>query len=406
MSASERSWRYSAEDAGGTLVTGTLAAATMKEAAEVLRMRRLEPLSVKPVSKIWLLPPRRTSGGERLTLKDLARITRRMSDLLNAGLPLAHALRLGGEQSTVKREKTFLTALLTQVNAGRSLSQAIAESGYAAPRLFTALVSAGENLGALDLQFERLANHYEESMKLRREIVAQLVYPAALVVLIFATLLFLSFYILPQFETIFATTDAAPPPETQFVISAGAFIRHYWALGPALIAAALLAYPFLMRRYAGAIERFVLATPLVGGLLLLDDMARFVRTLSTLLDGGMPIVRAMPLARETLNYAALRTSFESAERDVRTGERLAPALARRTRMPRELLGFIEIGEETGELAAMAAQAASVAETKVRSTVRNIMVLAAPALTAAMGLLTAGVIAAVMSGVLSLNDAIY
>jgi type II secretory pathway component PulF len=406
VSTGGRSWRYSAEDAAGKLVTGTIAAGAMKEAVEALRARRLQPLSVKPVSGLNVSLFGRTPGPERLALRDLANITRRLSDLLNAGLPLAHALRLAGEQAANGRDRAFFINLLDQVNGGRSIGEAVSRSGFVAPRLFTALIAAGENLGALDKQFERLAVHYEEALKLRREIVAQLVYPIALVVLIFATLLFLSFFVLPQFETIFETADAAPPPETRFVIAAGALIRQYWALGPAIAAAGALAYRFAVRRFARPIERALLATPVVGRLVSIDEMGRYLRTLATLLDGGMPIARAMPLARETLSSHALRASFEFAEQAVRTGERLAPALARHTRMPRELLSFVEIGEETGDLAAMAAQAASIAENRVRSTVRNVMVLAAPLLTALMGLLTAGVIAAVMSGVLSLNDAVY
>ncbi|HXI86117.1 MAG TPA: type II secretion system F family protein, partial [Parvularculaceae bacterium] len=166
------------------------------------------------------------------------------------------------------------------------------------------------------------------------------------------------------------------------------------------------AAPILARRYAGHVERLRLSAPFVGHLILLDDLGRYFRTLSTLLDGGTPLARAMPLARQTLSHLSLQNEFEAVEGAVRTGEPLGAALVKKSRVPRELLSFIEIGEETGELGRMAGEAASIAETKVRTTVRNAMVLLAPVLTAVMGLLTAGVIAAVMSGVLSLNEAIY
>lgn len=172
MTDSDSLWRYSAEDAAGKVVTGTLVATTMKDAADVLRARRLDPLSVKPASAFGGLSSRRRTGAERLSPKDLAAITRRLSDLLNAGLPLAHALRLASEQAARDKERAFLSRLLDQVKSGRSLSEAISRSGFIVPRLLTALIAAGENLGALDRQFARLAVHYEEAMKLRREIIA------------------------------------------------------------------------------------------------------------------------------------------------------------------------------------------------------------------------------------------
>jgi type II secretory pathway component PulF len=269
-----------------------------------------------------------------------------------------------------------------------------------------ALVEAGVAMGDLGRQFERLAAHYDEALKLRREVIAQLVYPAALILLVVATLFFLSFIVLPQFEGIFATSDAKPPPETRFVLAAGAAIRHYWPYAPAVLLALYAAARFAARRYSRRWEELNLSLPVAGAVFRNAEYGAYFGTLAAFIGGGAPLARAMPLAREAMSFGLLRTEVEEAERSVRVGERLSRSLRAAVFCPRELISFVEIGEETGELAAMAAQAASRAESLVRSFVQRSMALLAPAMTALLGLLTAGVIAAVMTGVMSLNEAIY
>lgn len=405
MNAGARRWTYSAEDAKGAVVSGVVVANDLDGAKGELQARRLTPLRLSPERLDALSALNRNSGKTRLSLTELSEIAARLRDLLGAGIPIAHALRLAGEQATRPKERAFLQQLLGDVRAGRTLSDALARNDFETPRLFRALIEAGESLGALGSQMGRLATHYDDALKLRREIVSQLVYPAALVVLIIATLFFLSFLVLPQFEGIFEASDAAPPPETRFVLAAGAAIRAWWPFAPALASVIVVAVRFLARRYARRFELARIKAPIAGKALLYAEFGVYLRTLATLLGGGAPLARAMPLARQTLSLSHLQTDLDIAERAVRTGERLAPALKRLTTCPRELLSFIEIGEETGDLARLAAEAATRAETQVRQAIRRFMMLLAPVLTALMGLLTAGVIAAVMTGVLSLNETI-
>jgi type II secretory pathway component PulF len=406
MSSPERQWRYAAENAAGAVVSGVIAAADLRSAEAALKSRQLLPLTINAhepslSSKLFFAP-----DGDRLNLKALAELTARLRDLLTAGIPIAHALRLASEQANSVRERAFLNGLLADVRGGRTLADALARNAFETPRLFKALVESGEALGALGKQMERLAVHFDEAMKLRREIVAQLAYPAALIVLIVATLFFLSFLVLPQFEAIFTTSDADPPPETRLVLGVGAAIRRYWPVAPLVILGIAIGVRLVSRRYAASIERARLAAPIAGRILRYADYGAFLRTLATLLDGGAPIARAMPIARQGMSLKILQTEIEEAESAVRVGERLATALKKRTSCPADLVSFLEIGEETGELARLTAQAASRAEALVASSIRRCMTLLAPVLTALMGLLTAGVVAAVMTGVLSLNETIY
>jgi type II secretory pathway component PulF len=399
-------WRYSAEDARGAVVSGVIAAQDAAGAKAELQSRQLTPLRLEADRERFSVFRNSGRRAAALTMSDMASVTSRLRDLLTAGLPLAHVLRLAGEQAQKPNERGFLLQLLTDVRAGRTLSEAIARNDFETPRLFKALVEAGENLGTLDRQMDRLATHYDETLKLRREILAQLAYPIALVVLMIATLLFLSFLVLPQFESIFQTSNAKPPPETEFVLACGAAIRAYWPIFPVVAVGAVMATRYLAKRFAERVERARLATPIAGKILLQAAFGGYLRTLSTLLGGGASITKSMPLARQTMSLSVLRCELEEAETAVKTGERLAPALKRLTSCPKELISFVEIGEETGDLARLTGQAATSAETRVRQSVKRFMALLAPALTALMGLLTAGVIASVMTGVLSLNETIY
>lgn len=393
-------WRYSAENSRGETVEGLVEAADLETARGRLGVLGLSPITVAPA------PGRMKVTSARLSTAARARICGRLSDLLGAGVAIAPALRLAAEQSEDATERRFLSALFEKVRSGRSLSEAVALSGVETPRLFVVLIETGEALGSLDRQMERLARHFDETLKLRREIFSQLLYPAALTVLIFATLLFLSFVVLPEFQTIFANASSRPPPETRFVLGAGSTVRAYWYLFPAGAAAVYFSIRFLARRSPEALEQLRLRAPVAGRLLRLGEFGLFFRALSTLMLGGAPISRAMPLAQQSISLVALRNELTAVESALRVGERLAPALRRHSSCPCSLISFIEIGEESGELGRMAAAAAERAEADVRTAVRRAMMLLAPILTALMGVLTAGVIGAVMSGVLSLNDAIY
>ncbi|MGE0410041.1 MAG: type II secretion system F family protein [Amphiplicatus sp.] len=405
MKGTARAWAYAAENGQGDVVRGQIDAESAQAAAVALRAKRLLPLSIRKAQNALRLPEFLSTSKARLSSTDLAEISRRLSDVFGASLPAVHALRLSVEQAVSPKQRAFLEDVGESVRNGRNFSRAVTDSDFACPRLFSALVAAGESAGSLGTQFERLAEHYEEAVKLKRDIVAQLLYPIALLILIMLTLLFLSFFILPQFEGVFAAADADPPPETRLVLAIGAAVREYWLLTPMIVIGLLAALRWAKKRYTRQFESARIATPFAGKLLVLDEVGRYLRTLSTLLQGGMPLVRAMPLARETLTVKLLDIRFHEAEDAVRVGERLGSALAR-AGAPLELVSYVEIGEETGDLAGMAGRAAARAEDKLRTGVKRVMILLAPLLTALMGLVTAGVIAAVMSGVLSLNEAVY
>ena len=401
-----RQWRYVAENGSGDVVRGALAAANFDSAVAQLKEQGFAPIDLEEENPA---PGRLFSTRKRaaaLSENDLTRFCTRMADLLNAGVAASKALALIAEQAGRASLKGFAARLQSRIRKGAPLSEALAGDPAQPPRIMVALAASGEALGDLGGQFARLAAAFETRAALRKEIIGQLIYPAALFILIVLTLVFLSFLVLPQFESVFMTSGAAPPAETQFVLAAGAAIRAHWLTATlGLVAAAAGAQAFA-RRYRSRAEALLLAAPVVGALVRKLETARYCRSLGELLCGGMPLARAMPIARAAISNGRIRRSAGEIEKDVRNGAPLSRAARETGGLHGEVVSFFELGEETGDLGAMTVKAADYLEQQITTGLKRFAALSGPVMTAIMGLLTAGVIAAVMAGVLSLNDTVY
>ena len=401
-----RQWRYCAEDSGGAVVKGALDAVDLQRAVARLKEQGLAPINIEEErpAKAQLFSPHRKSG--HLSANDTTQFCARMADLLNAGVTASKALALIADQARRKSLKEFAGRLHHKIRKGEALSVALKEDPTSPPRIMIALVASGEALGDMGGQFARLAKSFETRAALQKEIISQLIYPAALFVLILLTMVFLSFFVLPQFETVFLTASASPPAETRFVLAAGAFIRAYWLAALLGGGALILLAQFLIARNRRGFEKTLLSAPILGLLIRKIETARYCRSLGELLSGGMPLARAMPIAHAALANSHLRDGVGVIEAEIRNGAPLSKAAMATPVLAHDAVSFFELGEETGDLGAMIEKAADYLEQQITVSLKRFAALAGPIMTAIMGLMTAGVIAAVMAGVLSLNDAVY
>lgn len=403
----ERHWRYTAEDDQGAVVKGAMTAADPGGVIAQLKEQGLAPLDVEEDRRAsGFLPILQQQRSGALSQRDATQFCTRMADLLNAGVPASKALALIARQSGGAKMKAFARRLESRLRSGETLSAALTSDPAAPPRIMTALIASGEALGNLGGQFTRLAAAFEARAALRKEIVSQLIYPTALFVLIILTMVFLSFFVLPQFEGVFSTSAAAPPAETQIVLAAGAFIRAHWLTAALALVVFILSAQWFAQRNRARAEALALASPIFGPALRKMETGRYCRTLGELLCGGMPLARAMPIARAAVSFAPMRESVNAIEIDVRNGAALSKAARDAAQLDPEALSFFELGEETGALGVMIEKAADYLEEQIATRLKRFAALSGPIMTAIMGLLTAGVIAAVMAGVLSLNDAVY
>ncbi len=402
----EIQWQYKAETSAGLIVQGQLLAASRQDVLAFLSSEGLIPLTLKKQSA--RAPGDIVLFGDqnKLSSTDFAEITRGLSDLISAGVPLADALTLLERRHKKQARKKFLNRQLRQIRSGKTLSQSLATECFAVPKLMTALIAAGEASSTLDQQLASIADTLEQQVKFKREMIGQLIYPCALLCLVILTIVFLSFFVLPQFETIFLNADTTPPLETKIVLNLGAWIRQYGFLAPALFGSLFLIGLFLRQRYHYALSRWALSVPFAGKMLLKQEAGNYARSLGALLSGGTALSDALPIASKAISSPFLKDQFDQASKQIRAGSPLAKSLQDYELTPNEVISLAEIGETTGELGPMLTKAADLCEHDIKSFLSKLMTLSGPLLTALMGLVTAAVIASVMSGVLSLNDAIY
>lgn len=396
-------WRYVIEAEDGRQLRGDVIGRT--EAEALLKVKALggTPLELKQAAPgRGLFSQART----RLVPSEVLDLTRGTAELIDAGIPLRDALSALAQRERRPALRGVLVRLEDRLRSGESFSRALEEDPAGLPKILVALARAGESSGLLAKNLTGLAAQMEDEEALRQELVSQMIYPLALVILIGLTLVFLSYFVLPQFETIFADARAEPPPVTQFVFGVGAFLRTYavW-LPPIVIGLAILAR-ILIRQSLAALDSVFQRLPVLGPTLRALDAARFCATLGLLLSSGQPLTRAEVIARTAVASPGLRARYAIAAESVREGASLSVALARQNVLPEQAQRFVELGEKTGRLDAMLARAAAFHEREVRTLLKASVALIGPAMIAILGLCVGGVIAAVMVGVLSLNDVVY
>lgn len=398
-------WSYTAEDRNGAVVEGALSANDLPDALKSLERQGLSPINMEKERN-----QRSGFGGWRkstqLTQKDLTQFCTRMADLLSAGVSALQSLHIISNQTKNERVQRFSERLENKLRKGQTLSHALQQDSSSPPNTMIALVAAGETLGDMGGAFSQLALSFEAQTTLRREIVGQLIYPAALFILLVLTIIFLSFFVLPQFESVFATASAPPPPETQFVLSVASFIRRFWLIGAAATVGFILPLYFFIKSNKPKWDQFVISAPVVGKLVRKMETARYSRSLGELLSGGLPLARAMPIAQSAVSNTSMSEALDHIQVQVKNGAPLSVAINATPCLASDIFAFFELGEETGDSGRMVTKGASYIEQEVSNALKRFAVLSGPIMTAIMGLMTAGVIAAVMTGVLSLNDTVY
>lgn len=398
---------YVAIDPTGAVRRGSMDAAD--EASLIARLQREGhvPMRTSPAeargSLLALLT--RDIGGGGLGHQDRTDLTRELATLLAAGQDLDRALRFVAETSASRRRRAVIERVRERLRSGSSLAAALSAEPASFPRLYIGLVRAGEAGGNLGETLERLARLLERQRSLSLTIRSALVYPTILVVAGLGSIIFLVGTVLPQFVPMFAQSGVPIPTATRVLLALGDAVRQGgpWALAalPVLIIAGrqALARP-RVRRLADAA---VLRLPLLGPLLREGLAARFARTFGTLLGNGVPLIGALAIAQETLGNVVAVEAVRRASDSARDGAGVARALEAAGVFPPRLVLLLRLGEETARLAETALQAADIHEERLGAMIQRLMAIMVPAITLIMGLAVAGIVASLLTAMLSIND---
>ncbi|MGF6416708.1 general secretion pathway protein F [Stenotrophomonas sp. AN71] len=391
---------YQAATAQGRIEKGQLDADSERGARQLLRGRGLTPVQVSAARSTgngW--------GARRLSASELAWATRQLASLLAASLPLEGALSAVIEQAERPHVAQALTAVRADVRAGQRLTVALAARQRDFPPIYRALVGAGEDSGDLARVMERLADYIEERNALQAKVLTAFIYPAAISLVSVAIVIFLLSYVVPQVVTAFVQARQTLPMLTQVMLAASAFVRS-WGVWVGLgIAALVVAWRLALRKPELRLrwDALLLRVPMVGRFVLGVNSARFASTLAILLDAGVPLLRALEAARQTLGNALLARCADDVSARVREGAALGSALKIQKVYPPILVHLVASGEKTGSLAPLLDRAA---QTISREIERRAMALTAqlePTMILVMGGVVLTIVLAVLMPIMEMNQ---
>lgn len=398
-------YRYEALTADGRTTTGLVEADNARAARAQLRQQALVPLEVAPVSAAAAA----SGAPARLSRRvfgatGLAVWTRQLAGLVGSGLPLERALTALGDEAEDRRQRELVAHLRAEVNAGSSFAKALAGAPREFDEVYRGVVAAGEQSGALGQVLERLADDLEARQALKARLVGATLYPAIVSVISVLIVVFLVTYVVPQVASVFTTSKRALPLLTTLMLGLSAFLRSWgWLLllgaigGVATLLVMLRSEAFRLRFDAAWLH-----LPLVGRLARGYNAARFAGTLAMLAGAGVPILKALQAAAETLSNRAMRADAMDALVRVREGAPLASALAGKKRFPGLLAMFSRLGEQTGELPRMLERAASQLGAEVQRRAMQMATLLEPLLIVAMGGVVMLIVLAVLLPIIQLN----
>ena len=398
-------YSFEALDTQGQTRRGVLEADTARTARSQLRAQDLVPLKVEPVQ--------RTNSGLNTVIWEskvfsntaLTVWTRQLSGLVNAGLPLERALSALSDEAETPRQRDLVSTLRTEVNAGAPFAKALSQHPREFSPIFTAVIGAGEQSGHLGLVLERLADDLQEQQNLRSKLLAAGLYPAIVCVVALVIVLFLLAYVVPQVAQVFGSNQQQLPMLTTVMLALSSFVKNFWLWGVVLIAALGMGAHVALKQ-ADVRVRFDAAwlqLPLIGRLARGYNAARFASTLAMLATAGVPILKALQAAADTLSNTALKRDAHDALVLVREGAPLASALAQHPRFPRLLVMFSRLGEQTGTLPTMLQRAAAQLSEEVQRRALQLATVLEPLLIVAMGAMVMLIVLAVMLPIIELNQ---
>ena len=398
-------YKFEALNAAGKTTTGLLEADNLKAARAQLRAQALVPLDVTQVASAGT----QKVGGLQLSRRvfsatSLSVWTRQLAGLVGSGLPLERALTALSDEAEDPRQRELVAHLRSEVNAGSPFARALASAPREFDDVYRAVVAAGEQSGALGTVLERLADDLEERQALQAKLIGATLYPAIVSLIAVVIVIFLVTYVVPQVASVFTNSKRALPGLTVAMLAISAFIRNYgWLMLIALVAGGVgLKLSLRNEAFREQFDASLLTLPLLGKLARGYNAARFSGTLAMLAGAGVPILKALQAAAETLSNRAMRADAMDALVQVREGAPLASALAGKKRFPGLLSMFARLGEQTGQLPQMLERAAKQTGTEVQRRAMAMATILEPLLIVAMGGVVMLIVLAVLLPIIQLN----
>ncbi|NBS54489.1 type II secretion system F family protein [bacterium] len=398
---------YSAVDAQGKTHQGTLEAAGAAEAAAAIKKQGRFPTAIAETTAEAAQTKRKgfsfsfSLGGGKGTGKVPAKVltvfTRQLSTLISAGLPLLRSLRTLAKQEKNPNLKKIMGILAESVEGGTTFSEALTQHPKAFNKLYVNMVKAGELGGVLEIVLTRLAEFAEKSQRIRGKVTSAMVYPVVVLTIAVGIVSFLMLFIVPKFEAIFKDMlGGRPLPAiTQAVMDISKFVQGNFLLIAVGIVVGWVGLKFALRLpgIPAMIDSYKLRLPLFGDLLTKTSVARFSRTLGTLVSSGVPILQALQITRDTAGNERVSSSVEKIHDNVKEGESMVAPMEASGIFPPMVVSMVQVGEETGQLPDMLTKVADVFEEEVDTAVAGLTSLLEPVMIVLLALIVGTIVVA-------------
>ena len=383
-------YKFSGVDAGGTKVSGEREAINKQLLQAALRKERIANIVVKEKGKEFTLP---TFGSGKVPTKDVAIFFRQFSVMIDAGLPLVQCLEiLAANQENPAFQKS-LTGVRVTVEGGSTLANAMRQYPKIFDDLTTNMVEAGETGGILDLILQRLANYVEKAVKLKSAVKSALIYPVSVISIAVLVVGGLLKFVVPIFEKLFAGLGVDLPLPTRIVIGFSQFVQNFWWVAIAGVVAFIFGIKQIRKDAKGKYftDNLLLKMPIVGLLLRKIAVARFTRTLGTLITSGVPILEGLAITARTSGNAVLEEALMKVRKAIEEGRTIVDPLKECGVFPNMVTQMIGVGEATGAMDNMLQKIADFYEDEVDAATKDLLTLLEPLMIGFLGICVGGIV---------------
>ncbi len=396
---------YEAIDHQGQRITGTSSGRSQEEVIDSLVSKGLQPLQVKKLHSFeTLLDLKR----KKINHDDVLYFTSELADLLEAGVPLERSLTILADATDKEDVRKLVLDVRDSIHGGKSLSEALSKYPEVFDKLYVNMVKVGELGGVLPGVLKRLGDFIERSRQIRKFIISSSIYPSILAFVGLVSVFILVTFVVPKFGQIFQDLNQPMPFMTKLILDMSLFIQDWWWLIFLIVTLFCLLFRFQIKRPEGKErwDEFKLRMPLVGKFIKQVELGRFARTLGTLLESGVPILKGISLASEVVGNSVIKSAVQELYKGVRQGKSLSLLMRKSHVFPSLMIHLVSVGEETGGLAKMLLKIADDFDDQVQSETKIFLNMLEPVTIVVMGIVIGGIIMSMLLAIFGINDVTF
>ncbi len=393
---------YEALDVKGQKIEGTDEAASQDLLISMLVSQGLQPVKVKRLKRFYALWSRK---GVRFSHDDLLYFTRELADLLEAGVHLERTLVILEDAAEQKTIRVLINTIRHEIHGGKKLSEALSSYPDIFNPLYINMVRVGELGGVLPVVLKKMSGFIERSRDIRKFIITSSIYPSILAIVGILSVFILVTFVVPKFGQIFEDLNQPMPLATKFIVGASMFLQSWWWLLCLVIFVLSAGFYSYIKSPEGRAwwDRVVLRLPLAGSMLLKIELGRLARTLGTLLESGVPILKGISLSGEVVSNSVIRSAVDDLYKGVRQGKSLSQLMKQSDVFPSLMAHLVAVGEETGAMGPMLLKIADDLEEKVQHDTKVYLSLVEPITIVLMGIIIGGIILSMLLAIFGIND---